>query len=66
MSHSELQPYILKLLREHGDMAGRYQPSSSAKVEKDMREAMNRIWRAVVDPDGGRARASDNHNADIP
>jgi hypothetical protein len=65
VTHSELQPYMLKLIRDHGRVVGRYQPGSAAKVEKDMREAMNRIWRAVVDPDGGGARASDNHSADV-
>ncbi|KAF9509013.1 hypothetical protein BS47DRAFT_1397279 [Hydnum rufescens UP504] len=70
VAHSELQPYMLKLIREHGDMVGRYQPGSSAKVEKDMREAMDRVWRAVVDleeRDADRTSASTDHgNLPIP
>ncbi|KAF9503229.1 hypothetical protein BS47DRAFT_845444 [Hydnum rufescens UP504] len=37
-THSELQQYMLKLIREHGHI--------------DMREAMVRIWRVVVELDG--------------
>ncbi|KAF9504746.1 hypothetical protein BS47DRAFT_1354810 [Hydnum rufescens UP504] len=65
VTHSELQPYVLKLIRDHGSVVGRYQPGSSAKVEQDMREAMDRVWRAVLDLDGGGARLNDNRTADV-
>ncbi|KAF9506942.1 hypothetical protein BS47DRAFT_1352285 [Hydnum rufescens UP504] len=65
VTHSELQPYVLKLIRDHGSVVGRYQPGSSAKVGQDMREAMDRVWRAVLDLDGGGARLNDNRTADV-
>ncbi|KAF9502708.1 hypothetical protein BS47DRAFT_1386600 [Hydnum rufescens UP504] len=61
----ELQPYILKLIREHARVVGRYGFGSPAKVEKDMREAMDRVWRVVAGLDGGGANAEDNPTADV-
>ncbi|KAF9509007.1 hypothetical protein BS47DRAFT_1397276 [Hydnum rufescens UP504] len=49
VTHSELQQIMLKLIREHGRV--------------DMREAMARIWRAVVQLDRGGAYANGNRNA---
>ncbi|KAF9503520.1 hypothetical protein BS47DRAFT_1402317 [Hydnum rufescens UP504] len=57
LAHSELQPYMLKLIRKHGNVVGRYKLGSPAKVENDMREAMDRVWRAVVELDRGGADA---------
>ncbi|KAF9515203.1 hypothetical protein BS47DRAFT_1391740 [Hydnum rufescens UP504] len=51
LAHSELQPYMLKLIRKHGNMVGRYKLGSPARVEKDMRDAMDRVWRVVVELD---------------
>jgi hypothetical protein len=51
VTHSELQQYMLKLIREHGRV--------------DMREEMVRVWSAVVKLDRGGAYSNDNHNADI-
>jgi hypothetical protein len=66
ITHSKVQPYVLKLIRDHGNLVARYHPGSSAEVEKSMRGAMDRIWRVVVDLDGGGVNANDNdnHNAD--
>ncbi|KAF9520779.1 hypothetical protein BS47DRAFT_1357183 [Hydnum rufescens UP504] len=61
----ELQPYMLKLIRDHGRVVGRYRLGSPAQVEKDIREAMDRVWRAVVDLDGGDASGSGDHNAGV-
>jgi hypothetical protein len=65
ITQSEPQPYMLKLIREHGRVVGRYRLGSPAQVENDMREAMDRVWRAVVDLDGGDGSASGDHNADV-
>ncbi|KAF9505437.1 hypothetical protein BS47DRAFT_1489826 [Hydnum rufescens UP504] len=61
----ELQPYMLKLIRDHGRVMGRYRLGSPIQVEKDIREAMDRVWRAVVDLDGGDASGRGDHKADV-
>ncbi|KAF9505435.1 hypothetical protein BS47DRAFT_538063 [Hydnum rufescens UP504] len=62
-TQSEFQPYMLKLIREHGRLVGRF-GSDSAQVEDDIRQAMNRVWRVVVDLDGEGASAGGDPNAD--
>ncbi|KAF9503481.1 hypothetical protein BS47DRAFT_1402356 [Hydnum rufescens UP504] len=62
---SELQPYMVKLIRDHGRVVGRFRLGSPAQVEKDIREAMDRVWRVVVDLDGGDANGSGDHKADV-
>ncbi|KAF9518233.1 hypothetical protein BS47DRAFT_1338505 [Hydnum rufescens UP504] len=63
LADSELQPYVLKLIQEHGSVVGRYKLGSPAKVERDMQEAMDRVWRAVVELEQGGVDA--NGNADV-
>ncbi|KAF9520785.1 hypothetical protein BS47DRAFT_404345 [Hydnum rufescens UP504] len=65
ITQSELQPNMSKLIREYGRAVGRYRPGSPGQVENDMREAMDRVWREVVDLDGGDASVSGDHNADV-
>ncbi|KAF9517126.1 hypothetical protein BS47DRAFT_1340156 [Hydnum rufescens UP504] len=65
VTHSDLQPYMLKLIREHGRVVGRYQLGSPAEVEKDMQKAMDRVWKATVDLDGGAAGVKGDRNADV-
>ncbi|KAF9505423.1 hypothetical protein BS47DRAFT_1353933 [Hydnum rufescens UP504] len=59
-AESECQRYTLKLIR---DYSRRFNLGSG--VEKDMRAAMDRVWRAVVDLDGGDAGAAGDPNADV-
>ncbi|KAF9520776.1 hypothetical protein BS47DRAFT_1378611 [Hydnum rufescens UP504] len=54
-----------KTIRDHGRVVGRFHLGSPAKVEKDIREAMDRVWRVVADLDGGDANGSGDHNADV-
>jgi hypothetical protein len=56
---------MLKLIQEHGRVAGRYPFGSPATVEKDIREAMDRVWRVVADLNGGGANANDGLTADV-
>jgi len=65
VTQSELQPYMIKLIREHGRVIGRYRLGSPEQVESDMRRAMDRVWRAVVDLDGEGVGAQGDRNADV-
>jgi len=51
---------MVKLIREHSRVMGRYRLDSPAQVENDMREAMDRVWRTLVDLDGVGVSANDN------
>ncbi|KAF9506879.1 hypothetical protein BS47DRAFT_1367043 [Hydnum rufescens UP504] len=64
-THSETQPYMLKLIQEHGRVASRYPFGSPSTVGKDIREAMDRVWKVVADLDGGGANANDGPTADV-
>jgi len=59
-AQSECQRYMLKLIRNYGR---RFGPTSA--VENDIRQAMNRVWKAVVALDGGDAGANGHHNGDV-